>query len=70
MITLGRMLSGGYLVELTVEEKKLLVEPEDVFGAIHTLAMLGLQSNLYQDNLDFREAVDNALALLKNANII
>ena len=45
--------------------KSLLKKRDD---ALKTLAMLGLQSRCYEEYIDFRLAVDNALEIIKGGS--
>lgn len=38
-----------------------------VLDALHRLAMLGMQSQRYASDIEFRDAVDEALAIVEDA---
>ena len=59
-----RTLSGSF--DTLISDIESLLKKRD--DALKTLAMIGLQSRCYEEYIDFRLAVDNALEIIKGGS--
>lgn len=57
----------GYIHDIQEYTESIESNNKELLEACHKLAMLGLQSNRYSKDMDFREAVDNGLAIYNKA---